>query len=101
MKALLLVSAGLLLGAPAMALEVGVRHSHGSSYSTFEGRSVTDSHVNGSVTEHSVSGGGARLFGGSGGFRTVTENYGSTTNTRERFSGGANSGFTESATFSR
>ena len=101
MKPIALAAAGLLLGAPAMALETGVRHTTGHSHHTYSGRSTTESRVNGSVTERSVSGSVGHGFNGSFGGRTLQEDYSSVTNSRERFTGGSRMSFSESSTFSR
>lgn len=104
MKALLLLTAGLLLSAPAMALDVGTRHETGRSWSTYEGKSRTKSttKVDGHTVELSGSGASATNRS-SGGFRFNSEDYShrSTTRSREDFKGGFSSEFSESSTFSR
>ncbi len=100
-RSLFVLSAVLIGAGSASALEVGTRHSSGTSYSRYSGTSRTDSHVNGSVTERSVSGSAAHGFNGSFGGRVMRETYGSTGRDRLNISGGSNSNFSETATFSR
>ncbi len=84
-----------------MALEVGVRHSHGTSFSNYSGRSTSQSQSSGSVTERSISGSTGHGLNGSIGGRRMSETYSSSSRGRETFSGGSRSSFSESSTFSR
>ena len=99
-RSLFVLSAVLIGAGSASALEVGTRHSHGSSWSRYSGTSKTDSYVRGTVTESSATG-SVGFFGGNGGTRNVSESYGSNTRDRLNVRGGAHSHFTEDATFSR
>ena len=101
MKAIFLLCASAVLASPVVGAEVGVRHTHGHTTSnTYNGRSVTRSHSQGSFAE--VSGGGSAGHNGGSGYRRVEAgSYGSRTRESFDFNSRTTSTFTESSTFSR
>lgn len=101
MKAIFLLFASAVLASPVVGAEVGVRHTHGHTTSnTYNGRSVTRSHSQGSFAE--VSGGGSAGHNGGSGYRRFESgSYGSRTRESFDFNSRTTSTFTESSTFSR
>ena len=97
MKGLFLIIASAMLVSPVSAAEVGSRHVHGHTTSTVtNGRSVTESRLNGSYSERSNGASSAGSYR-----RRESGTFSSLTNESFNFGSNTTSTFTENSTFSR